>query len=101
MSTCTFLGIFPDYIEDAGDSVDNLMDKFGFTLRQKGAVWRVIEKKFCDVQNCFNLTNKIIYCIFEGGIEAMCFVKQDLNEEDFDYYVNGMDSHLYYQGEEY
>lgn len=105
MSTCNFLGIFPESIEDAGDSVDNLIKKFGFSSYEEGMVWEAIKDGLKETlatssMDC-SITNRVIYCIFDYGIYGILRVKPELNEEDFDFFVNGSDSHLYYQKEEY
>ena len=103
MSTCRFLGIYPEYIEDAGDSLDNLMDHLGFTKKEQDAIWLDIDRNEIPLYlvRANGITNAIITAIFAGGISGMLQYRKYLDPDDFDYFVNGMDTHLYYKQEEY
>ncbi|AXY25504.1 hypothetical protein CL176_05570 [Suicoccus acidiformans] len=39
-------------------------------------------------------------CLLFANLVNGLVLEYDLKEEDFDYYINGLDTHLYYQGEE-
>ena len=99
--TCIYLNIYPQYIEDAGDSIENLMKSLGFTIDQIDEVWKIILQDVKEYTRGEQITNSVIYNIFNGCITGIMRIRPDLNEDDFDFYVNGLDSNIYYKGEEY
>lgn len=99
--TCIYLNIYPQYIEDAGNSIENLMSSLGFTIDQIDEVWKIIKSDVEEYTRGKQITNSVIYSIFNGCIKGIISIRPDLNEDDFDFYVNGLDSNIYYKGEEY
>jgi len=93
MDTCTYLGIYPDNIEKAGEVLEAVCEDFGIDSDE---LWRQIDYEFSERYgtNFGNVVNDLIFDHLKGAVE-------DRGGEDVDYEVNGMCVDFYVNGENY
>lgn len=98
MSTCTFLGIWPEQIEDAGETADQVCGKYNIDADR---FWDTVayhyEHMLLDGHVPYDdLSNYICDIIFS----ELRYELEDLGVE-CDYYVNGtLDTSFYIDGEQ-
>lgn len=94
--TCTYLGIYPKQIEDAGDVLDWACREYGIDADE---VWEWVNNEFYEMFNVpyyTHISNGIVGIIFSCLMEAL---KRKGIESDC--YINGtLDTHFYIDGEE-
>ena len=94
--TCTWLGIYPEQIEDAGETLDACCKEYGIDADE---VWDWVLQEFRERYGLpfhDHISNAIVGIIFDCAKEALCRKGVD----DVDYYVNGtLDTNFYIGGE--
>lgn len=92
--TCTFLGIYPDNIEDGGDSAEAVLDNYGIDIDD---FWSRVNAVFSERygKNFGNTVNYIIFCELEsmlrdsGKLTDNDDVDFEINGSCLDFIVNG------------
>lgn len=96
--TCTFLGIYAEQIEDAGETLDALCKEHGIDADE---VWQIIDqdfKEFLNIPDYTNFSDLVTSIIFGNLKDAL--EKRGFARERIDYYVNGtLDTNFYIDGE--
>ena len=97
--TCSYLGIYPKQIEDAGDTLDDVCREFGIDADD---VWEWVNSEFYELFNIPDFThfsNGVVGIIFSCLMEAL--VRKGVDRERLDCYINGvLDTSFYIDGEE-
>lgn len=97
MVSLSFYDIYPQTIENATGTCESALEQAGCTKSEIDDVYLTSKKQAFDSLTAEgNITNCIIDSMFQ-------VTKEVLEEKGYqvDYYVNGDDSHLYIDGEEY
>ena len=93
-----YLGIYEKAINDAVELAEYLLELFNFSESEINNKFHNCVKSYLKVYGDWeNITNSIILSYFEAAKDAVTgrypkFISK------IDYYVNGADSHLYYDG---
>ena len=97
MSNIRFLGIYEEEINDAVDTSELAMKREGFTEKEIEEMNDMVIEQLEECGDWSNITNSIIDAYFTVTADL---IKQRGLGVDVSYYVNGMDSHFYINGEE-
>ena len=98
MDTCTYLGIYPDNIEEASEIFELVCKKFGIDSDEE---WSIILQDFeeqFDIDYYGNFGNRVIGMIFRNLNSAL--VEKGVNDDRIDWYINGWDTSFIIDGEE-
>lgn len=97
MSNIRFLGIYEEEINNAVDTSELAMKREGFTEKEIEEMNDMVIEQLEECGDWSNITNSIIDAYFTVTADL---IKQRGLGVDVSYYVNGMDSHFYINGEE-
>lgn len=97
MSDIRFLGIYEEEIDKAVDSSELALEQEGFTEKEIGEMNDMVIEQLEECGDWSNITNSIIDAYFTVTADL---IKQRRKDVKVSYYVNGMDSHFYIDGEE-
>lgn len=97
MSNIRFLGIYEEEINNAVDTSELAMKREGFTEKEIEEMNDMVMEQLEECGDWSNITNSIIDAYFTVTADL---IKQRGLGVDVSYYVNGMDSHFYINGEE-
>lgn len=97
MSNIRFLGIYEEEINNAIDTSELAMKREGFTEKEIEEMNDMVIEQLEECGDWSNITNSIIDAYFTVTADL---IKQRGLGVDVSYYVNGMDSHFYINGEE-
>lgn len=97
MSNIRFLGIYEEEINNAVDISELAMKREGFTEKEIEEMNDMVIEQLEECGDWSNITNSIIDAYFTVTADL---IKQRGLGVDVSYYVNGMDSHFYINGEE-
>ena len=93
-----FLGIYPEQIQDADDTVEEVCKMYGIDADSQ--VWDFVEEDFKECIFDGDLSNMIVYYIFRN-LKAALVESGKLDEEQIDWYINGtLDTNFYIDGEQ-
>ncbi len=93
LDTCTYLGIYPQNIEKAGDVLEAVCEDFGIDSDE---LWQQIDGEFSERfgTNFGNVVNMLIFDHLKDAVE-------EAGGTDVGYEVNGMCVDFYVNGENY
>lgn len=97
MSNIRFLGIYEEEINNAVDTSELAMKREGFTEKEIEEMNDMVLEQLEECGDWSNITNSIIDAYFTVTADL---IKQRGLRVNVSYYVNGMDSHFYINGEE-
>ena len=97
MSNIRFWGIYEEEINNAVDTSELAMKREGFTEKEIEEMNDMVIEQLEECGDWSNITNSIIDAYFTVTADL---IKQRGLGVDVSYYVNGMDSHFYINGEE-
>lgn len=97
MSNIRFLGIYEEEINNAVELSESAMKREGFTEKEIEEMNDMVLEQLEECGDWSNITNSIIYAYFTVTADL---IKQRRKDKEVSYYVNGMDSHFYIDGEE-
>ena len=97
MSNIRFLGIYEEEINNAVDTSELAMKREGFTEKEIEEMNDMVIEQLEECGDWSNITNSIIDAYFTVTADL---IKQRGLGVNVSYYVNGMDSHFYIDGEE-
>lgn len=97
MSNIRFLGIYEEEIDKAVDSSELALKQEGFTEKEIDEMNDMVIEQLEECGDWSNITNSIIDAYFTVTADL---IKQRGLGVNVSYYVNGMDSHFYIDGEE-
>lgn len=97
MSNIRFLGIYEEEINNAVDISELAMKREGFTEKEIEEMNDMVIEQLEECGDWSNITNSIIDAYFTVTADL---IKQRGLGVNVSYYVNGMDSHFYIDGEE-
>ena len=86
MDTCTFLGIYPEYIESASAMCESAMEKLGFSLDEIDDMYDFAKQDFEEIGSLTDITNSVISCLFRS---AEISIHEKYPSLRVDYYVDG------------
>lgn len=99
---CRYWGIYPDNFDICEKVINSFCDYFNLTEQQQDEIDATANNTFLedakDGLNLENITNTINYYRIRAAIDYVC-EKQKLDQQDFDYVVNGMCVYIIYKGE--
>lgn len=93
MDTCTYLGIYPNNIESASETLEAVCEAQGL---DSDVIWSKIYRRFTNAYSS-NFGNKVMTLMFEC-LQAE-LEKQGMEPDRIDWYVNGLDTDFYIDGE--
>ncbi len=97
MSNIRFLGIYEEEINNAVDTSELALKQEGFTEKEIDEMNDMVMEQLEECGDWSNITNSIIDAYFTVTADL---IKQRGLGVNVSYYVNGMDSHFYIDGEE-
>ena len=97
MSNIRFLGIYEEEINNAVDLSELALKQEGFTEKEIEEMNDMALEQLEECGDWSNITNSIIDAYFTVTADL---IKQRGLGVNVSYYVNGMDSHFYIDGEE-
>ena len=97
MSNIRFLGIYEEEIDKAVELSELAMKHEWFTEKQISEMNDMALEQLEECGDWSNITNSIIDAYFTVTADL---IKQRRKDKEVSYYVNGMDSHFYIDGEE-
>jgi hypothetical protein len=97
ISNLCYLGIYENAINDAIESSEELLKLFGFGVSDVVEMNEWARDYLVENGSFESITNSIICAYFSS---AKAYVENVYKEVEIDFYVNGHDSHLYYDGTE-
>lgn len=97
MSNIRFLGIYEEEINNAVDTSELAMKREGFTEKEIEEMNDMVIEQLEECGDWSNITNSIIDAYFTVTADL---IKQRGLGVNVSYYINGMDSHFYIDGEE-
>lgn len=97
MSNIRFLGIYEEEIDKAVNSSELAMKREGFTEKEIDEMNDMVLEQLEECGNWSDITNSIIDAYFTVAADL---IRQRRKDTEVSYYVNGMDSHFYINGEE-
>lgn len=97
MSNIRFLGIYEEEINNAVDISELAMKREGFTEKEIKEMNDMVLEHLEECGDWSNITNSIIDAYFTITADL---IKQRRKDKEVSYYINGMDSHFYINGEE-
>ena len=86
MDTCTFLGIYPEYIESASEMCEAAMEKLGFSLDEIDDMYDFAKQEFEEIGSLNDITNSVISCLFRN---AEISIHEKFPSLRVTYYVEG------------
>lgn len=97
MSNIRFLGIYEEEINEAVNSSELALKREGFTEKEIDEMNDMVLEQLEECGDWNDITNSIIDAYFTVAADL---IKQRRKDVKVSYYVNGMDSHFYIDGEE-
>ena len=97
MSNIRFLGIYEEEINNAVDTSELAMKREGFTEKEIEEMNDMVIEQLEECGDWSNITNSIVDAYFTVTADL---IKQRGLGVNVSYYINGMDSHFYIDGEE-
>ena len=97
MSNIRFLGIYEEEINNAVDTSELAMKREGFTEKEIEEMNDMVIEQLEECGDWSNITSSIIDAYFTVAADL---IKQRGLGVNVSYYINGMDSHFYINGEE-
>lgn len=97
MSNIRFLGIYEEEIDKAVNSSELALKQEGFTEKEIDEMNDMVIEQLEECGDWSNITNSIIDAYFTVTADL---IKQRGLGVNVSYYINGMDSHFYIDGEE-
>ena len=97
ISNLCYIGIYEDAINDAIESSEELLKLFGFGVNDVAEMNKCARDYLVENGSFEDITNSIIYAYFSS---AKAYIENVYKEVEIDFYINGHDSHLYYDGAE-
>lgn len=86
LTTCQWLGIYPDTIESAVKSVEDAMEKLGFSNDEIDDMNDYAKQDLEEIGNWSDITNSIISCYFRA---AEYMIRERFPKLRVDFYANG------------
>ena len=94
-----FLGIYPEQIQDADETVEYVCKEHG--IDSDSQVWEFVERDFKE--NIFDGDDlsDVIVCYIFRNLKAALVESGKFTEEQIDWYINGtLDTNFYIDGEQ-
>lgn len=96
-ATLKYLGIYPEVIERVDEICERVCEKYG--IDSDDAVWEYVKQDFDEQFNEADLTGYICYLIFKHTRAALVESGMVVDSR-IDWYINGICSSFYIDGEE-
>lgn len=97
-NSLAYVNIYPESITDFIDTCEGAMRELGFTLDEIDCMNEYAYITLNQLGTFKQITNSIIDAY---GYATSEFIMRKYPQKEVDYYVNGLDSHLYIDGEEW
>jgi len=93
-----YLGIYQEHIDEADELCERVCKEH--SIDSDSEVWEYVKQDFEEnVWQGHQLSNEIIYYIFRN-LKAALVESGKYKESQIDWYINGLDTHFYINGDE-
>ena len=91
VDSCCYYGIYPEEINNADETVGEIVNRYGLS----DDIYEQIEERFHECGSLKDITNSLMWAMF-----STVSAELDNMGVENDYYINGLDTHFYINGEE-
>lgn len=102
MNINTFFGIYPEEIEAASEIFETALEKEGVDVPRRDDLWEEVSLRFEENLKSGALDQTHLSNVLMGAMFTILreFLSERHPEWDVDYFINGIDTHFYVNGEE-